>query len=134
MTHAKWTDAYRERFSGLQFIGMGHAQGLSDRPDVISHGRNSGHQAVSLAAAFGASRIILLGYDMQAFKGKAQHFFGEHRHNKAISPYPEFRAHFQTLAAGLAARGIAVINCSRRTALTCVPRGTLGDALGSVAA
>lgn len=132
MRHSQWS-SYRQRFPDVQLIGMGAVDGLSADPSKITHGKNSGHQAVSLAIAFGAARVILLGYDMSATKGKAGHFFGDHR-GGAMSPYPTFRAHFETLARAAKVRGIQIVNCSRQTALTCVPRGTLADALGSVAA
>ena len=128
MAHNQWTDAYRARFADVQFLGMGELTGLSDDPTKISHGRNSGHQAVSLAVAFGARRILLLGYDMEATKGQAAHFFGDHQ-GGSLSPYPAFREAFAPLAAAARSRGIAILNCSRRTALTCVRRAPLAEAL-----
>lgn len=92
-------------------------------------GSNSGYQAINLAYLLGASRIILLGYDMQRTGGQA-HWFGEHPkglHQGAN--YTAWAPLFHPLAADLKAEGVDVINCSRETALTCFARAALDDVL-----
>lgn len=133
MTHSHWTDDRRQRFADVRLIGQGPIQGLSNDPTTITHGKNSGHQAVSLAVAFGAARIVLLGYDMEVTRGQPEHFYDRHGAGPA-SKYLGFRTHFETLISPLRARGIEIVNCSRETALTCVPRGTVTDVLSAVAA
>lgn len=88
-------------------------------PSGLRTGRNSGYQAINLAVHLGATRILLLGYDMSP-DGAQQHWFGDHPDHQ-ISPYAEMRAAFETLMQPLAALGISVVNCSRRTALTAFP-------------
>jgi hypothetical protein len=98
-----------------------------DRP-VISKGSNSGFQAIMLARHFGASRIILLGYDMQRTGGKA-HWFGNHPRPLTQGNPTNWIARFNDGAPALAAEGTEVINASRPTALSCFPRVPLVLAL-----
>lgn len=113
--------------------------GIDSSPDGLCvGGGNSGYQAVNLAVHLGASRILLLGYDLQlSSRGKA-HWFGSHvgMNNPTEGRLIQWRHYFASLVAPLAARGIHVINCSRETALTCFPRQALSEALpaASVAA
>lgn len=88
---------------------------------------NSGAGAIALAALFGATRIALLGYDLQRTGGKV-HWHGDHPaglgNAGSMSKWP---AQFGKLAATL--RGIEVINCSRETALTVFPCARLEEVL-----
>lgn len=109
----------------LQNTGI---EGLERRPFGLRNGRNGGYQAIGLAYHYGASRIVLLGYDMQAQKGRPSHWFGEHAHGMR-SPYDLMRLAFPSIAAPLQAAGVTVLNASRETALTCFPRVSLSEAL-----
>lgn len=141
----KWWEVNRgvPEFRGLKF-GLQHPaacygvtilrqcgqEGLSLDPSEVATGLNSGHQAVNVAVHLGASRILLLGYDMQAREGGPSHFFGEHKSplNKGLS-FDVFKACFATMVEPLKRLGVQVINCSRETALTCFPRAALRDVL-----
>ena len=78
----------------------------------------------------GARRILLLGYDLGRWEGQPTHFFGEHpsKLNKD-SPYASFRAYYETLLEPLTHLGVTLVNCSRKTALKCVRRMPLREAL-----
>ncbi len=106
--------------------------GLELNPSGLRSGRgNSGYQAVNLARHLGASRIILLGFDMQR-SGRQAHFFGSHHpplHDPPDYRWVPWRAAFSTLIAPLAAEGICVINATRSTALTCFPQMSIRQAL-----
>lgn len=105
--------------------------GLSDDPSGLTTGRNSGFAAIGVAVHAGASRVLLLGYDMQCSSAKA-HFFGSHPkglNQTTESMFSLFRSSFETLIEPLRARGVEVINCSRESALACFPRMTLEEAL-----
>lgn len=101
--------------------------GLELAPTGLRAGHNSGYQAVNLAVHLGAARVLLLGYDLGP-DGALTHWFGDHP-SLVPSPYAEMRAAFETLVAPLAAIGVEVLNCSRRTALTAFPCVALEDAL-----
>lgn len=110
----------------LKFINSVDEPGLSESPHVINQGGNSGYQAIGLAYAWGAARVILLGYDMQRTGGKS-HWHGDHKGGlpnlgPALATWP---AKFEAIAR----QWPHVVNATRETALTCFPRATLADAL-----
>jgi hypothetical protein len=108
---------------GLLALRNTGAQGLELQPDGLRTGYNSGYQAINLAVHLGASRIVLLGYDMSG-----DHFFGSHP-DKTKPPFAQCLQAFTTLPGPLADAGVEVINCSRQTALTCFPRRPLAEVL-----
>lgn len=91
---------------------------------------NSGAGAIALAAARGARRIVLLGYDCQHTGGKT-HWHGDHPKGCAGNAAPKtirkWPAQFLDVQGRLA--GVEIINCSRETALTVFPRAQLEEAL-----
>lgn len=102
--------------------------GLETDPGGLRTGRNSGYQAINLAVHLGAARIVLLGYDMAPDAKGQDHYFGQHWHGSRV-PFGAFVDLFATLLEPLKALGIAVLNASRQTALTCFPRVSLAEAL-----
>lgn len=114
------------RFADVQVLKDTGEDGLELDPTGLRTGRNSGYQAINLAVHFGASRILLLGYDMK--RGNKTHWFGDHP-NRQHPPLASFVPFYQRLAPVLKKRGVEVVNCSRETALGCFPRATITDAL-----
>jgi len=108
----------------------GH-DGIELAPTGLRDGRNSGYAAVNLAVHLGAKTIVLLGYDMDAPDGEARsHWFGAHPSPlRGGSPYALFREHFATCIEPLEQLGVRLVNASRWSALTCVPRQPLEGAL-----
>lgn len=111
---------------GLKLIPGAHRQGLGD--PHVNYGSNSGYQAINLAYLLGAGVIILLGYDMQRTAGK-QHWFGDHPPGpmQVASDYGACIGLFPRLGDELSDHGVAVINCTRETALTCFRRAPLNE-------
>jgi hypothetical protein len=97
------------------------AEGLEVKPTGLRNGRNGGYQAINLAVHFGAARILLLGYDMGQGLNREEHWHSEHP-NRSRSPFDVFRRVFPSIVEPLQAVGVEVINCSRRTVLTCFPQ------------
>jgi hypothetical protein len=97
--------------------------GLDVTPDAIRDGANSGYQAINLAVHFGATRIVLLGYDM-----RGDHFFGSHP-DKSKPNFSLCLSTFPTLLKPLAEAGVEVINCTRKTAITCFKQASLESVL-----
>lgn len=151
---AKWIDAHDgvASFQGQKYSIEGGSQpattrpdwcvlrntgfvGLETHPSGLRAGFNSGYQAINLAVHLGATRILLLGYDMGPAPDGRTHWFGDHPEAiRTVSPYDQMRAAFDTLVEPLKALGIEVINCSRRTALTAFPCLPLDRALAERAA
>lgn len=104
--------------------------GLELNPTGLRTGMNSGYQAMNLAVHLGASRVVLLGYDMQRQDGRPSHWFGEHPAAiQSSAPYESFLACFDFIVEPLKRLGVEVVNCSRRTALTCFRRAPLSEVL-----
>lgn len=114
---------------GVTRLEMSGREGLDADPSCLRSGKNSGAAAINLAVHLGATRILLLGYDMSPDRART-HWFGNHPAPlHTHSPYPAFREMFQTQVVPLAARGVEVLNCSRRTLLEAFPRCSLEEAL-----
>lgn len=109
-------------------FGLLHVPGVP-RPGLgkkeVHTGGNGGYQAVNIAYLLGASRICLLGYDMQMTGGKT-HWHGNH--TKTSNPNAhmckKWVSNFDLLYRDLCAEGVELVNCTRDTALN-VPRERL---------
>lgn len=134
----KWTtNRIAARKFGLNVIAERDARGLSNDPGRIHHGHGSGYSMLNLAYLMGASRIVLLGYDLRyapdydGSEKKAgstpRHYFGE---------YPSDLLHWPKMSlkegvhVGLIEyyRSVSkqsvveIINCTPGSALDCFPR------------
>lgn len=123
-----WWKEYGEEalssFSGELWAPLTGIRGV--RKASFDYGKNSGLGAISLAAHWGAQRIILIGYDCQKTDGNA-HWHADHPNGLgnagAVDKWPQ---QFADLAKRLSAE---VVNASRVTALECFPRVSLSEAL-----
>lgn len=128
-------DAKRVHPPGVRVLRKAGAIGLTDDPGALCTGSNSGYQAIHLAVHFGATHILLLGYDMQPAPDGTRHYFGEHpKPLGQRSNYDQFRKTMATLVPPLKQRGVRVWNCSRSTALQCFPRVPLEQAMAELSA
>lgn len=126
-----WTQdkAAAERH-GLKWIESTNRPGLSTTPGLIHQGGSSGYQAINLAWHFGATKVVLLGFDM-AGTGK-RHWFGDHPEGlmqTSEAGYATQRAAFETLPGQLEELGLAVINCNPASAVRCLPIQPIEEAL-----
>ncbi|WP_146745475.1 hypothetical protein [Pseudocitrobacter sp. RIT415] len=90
---------------------------------------NSGSMAIQFAASLGAKHIYLLGYDCSIREGI--HFHGRHtRHlrNPTETSVQKWHREFDGVRNELS--HIDIINCSRRTELTCFPIKSLEAVIG----
>lgn len=116
---------------GVTVLRRSGQRGLEvDDRSALRSGGHSGYAGINLAAHLVGphSRILLLGYDLQPSPTGEHHWHGEHP-NGSHPRYAQWRDIYQTLLAPLAALDISLINCSRATAITGVPRASLADAL-----
>lgn len=104
----------------LQRIKGENADGLGEKS--LHYGKNSGYQAINLAYILGATKIILLGYDMGVTR--QTHWFGDHPKSlQKNSPFSDFISAFNRMKPEN--HNLEIINCTRQTALTCFPRVAL---------
>lgn len=108
-----------------------HDKMLFDEPGVIGSGGNSGFQAINIAAQFGATRILLIGFDMHGANGV--HWYGRNVGRNMNNPldhnYVHWRTAFDKQAKVLAAMGIEVVNASPDSALVCFEHKTIEHTL-----
>lgn len=96
---------------------------LSDTPTEVA-GFDAGTSAMNLAVLFGATEIVMLGYDMLGgrwFNGEIPHFLPN-------PPESDFQRHLSTLpsiAADAKAKGIRIVNVSPISRVTCFERQPL---------
>ncbi len=116
---------------GLSMVWGDRELGFSFRPGRVHLGANSGFQAVNLALLWGATTVVLVGFDM-----RGSHFFGEHPPMARRMPgskgkgFARWIRHFETAAASLPADR-RIINATPGSALTCFPMMTLEEALNA---
>jgi hypothetical protein len=102
----------------------GKVDGLSSDPSALRTGHTSGYQALGLAIAAGATRIVLLGYDYRFVDGKS-HWHGGHRIPVGEDVYRNtFAQPFSTLKLP---EGVSVINCSMASVLKVFPKQPIED-------
>jgi hypothetical protein len=131
--HPRVTDktAVAARYGLRVVAGAGQidAPGFSLDPARIHYGNSSGFQAINLALLFGATRILLVGFDMRTpTAGQPRHFFGDHADpamNRAR--YEHFLPAFTEAARRLPPH-IKIVNCTPGSALRCWPALSLEDA------
>lgn len=126
--HEKDADAY---FPAVRVLRHSLEPGLSSDPAILCSGHNSGYQAINLAILFGGVRVILLGYDAQPTNGRAHHH-GNHPpglSNPTEWSYRDWLLAYANLPDAAARLGAVVLNASRETAITSIPRVSLEDVL-----
>lgn len=91
---------------------------------------NSGAGLVNLVALWGVANIILLAYDMMRGEKGESHNFGDHEGGLPnLGTLDQWAERMGPITRDLEARGVSIVNASRRTAIEAVPRRTLVEAL-----
>lgn len=117
---------------GVRKLHNSGVLGFDPNPECVRTGGNSGYQAIHIAAHAGASRILLIGFDM-----RGGHWHGDHPQglvNTVEETFHKWRGRFESLAASLP-KAVHVINCTPGSALRAFESMELEHALeGSFAA
>lgn len=105
---------------------------LVDEPGVIGSGGNSGFQALNIAVQFGATGIVLIGFDVTDRGGI--HWYDRNEwpnaNNPAASNFERWKRAFDASVPVLQRNGIEVVNTSQYSALKCFKYATLEATLG----
>lgn len=120
-----WWRLHAPEFAGEKVSGV-PVDGVPRAQDVVS-GSNSGLIAVQEAVRRGATKILMLGFDMHG-----THYFGEHPkplRNTSKDRFEVFKRQFHHYQP----KGVDILNCTEGSALTCYPMARLGDHLESMA-
>ena len=114
----------------VKILLRGGRLGLSLERDRVN-GNNSGYGAIDLAMKFGASPIILLGFDMRMVNGKHNYHDG-HRRAVGSGVYAnQFIPALRTIPKAVKKLdlGVEIINCTPDSELDCFPMGRIEDYL-----
>lgn len=101
-----------------------------DRPGRLGAGGNSGFQTLNLAVQFGATGIMLIGFDMRLDRGV--HWHGRHPDPLSNPTEHNVKRWCKACDGGkdkLRELGVQVINCSAESALQSYPKMTIEGAL-----
>ena len=130
-THPKTRDV-----NWVKFIAKdsNHPKGISSNPKMISWNSNSGAAAISVAAHAGASRIILLGFDMKLNTTNDKHWHTLYGSPDKSDPQRKrkmpFRRHllgFPEIAKDAKRMGIEILNISPDSAINCFRKVTVKE-------
>lgn len=109
-------------FAGRKFCGVPDVQGV-ERFEGIPSSSNSGLLGLHVALKLGATRILLLGYDMHG-----AHYFGPHAaplKNTTPQRFSVFQAQFRRFQP----RGVKILNCTPGSQLQAYPMADLEASL-----
>jgi hypothetical protein len=124
-------DIKRVEIARINAPGKKYSDAIVTETGTVGAGGNSGFQALNLAVQFGARRIILIGFDMTDASGV--HWYGRNSWVGANNPdqgnFRRWIAAFEGAARQLERMGIAVVNASANSALTCFPKARLENVL-----
>lgn len=101
--------------------------GISTVPYTVCWNANSGAAAISLAANLGATKIILLGFDMKLDKAGNSHWHKEYSANPS-KKNTVFRRHlrgFPEIAKDAQRMGITILNASPDSEIISFPKMTV---------
>jgi len=94
---------------------------------VIQQGRSSGHTAVSLAVAFRAATVVLLGFDMRVVDGR-EHHHDEYTGERDLGQYAtDFVPAFNGWREAALAREVTIVNATPGSALHEFPMVSLDE-------
>lgn len=97
---------------------------FSTDPAIVHYGNNSGFQAVNVALLKGASRVVMVGFDM-----RGAHFFGQHpKPLRNPTSFASFIRSFNVASKHLPA-GVTIVNATPGSDLRCFPIMTVSEAL-----
>ena len=119
-----------EKHNWIKYLPRDHkGRGISDNPNSVSWNYNSGAAAISFAIHAGATKIILVGFDMKLDMSSKQHCHNLYNRGaitdaKRIMKLP-FNRHlkgFPEIAKDAKRMGVSILNASPDSAITDFPK------------
>lgn len=106
----------------LMIVRRGRTFGHCRSDTGIGWNRSSGAAAIDLAVNMGATRVILLGFDMRRVNGEKNYRKHENDGKTNPNPWDYFMEGLHRLADDLSMLGFEVYNATPETALECFPK------------
>jgi len=100
----------------LRYIELQADAPLQAGAQTVRKGRSSGHTAIALAVACGASRVVLLGYDMRMSAGRS-HFHDAYSAQDEARMAKDWLPAFRGWRKDAEAAGVAIVNATPGSAL-----------------
>lgn len=100
----------------------------TERADAVAWNRNSGTSAINVAWHMGAKRVVLVGFDMKARRGKT-HFHSYYGKDRKVKSYDKHLKAFPHVAEDAKRIGLEIVNCCADSAIEQFPVMTLEEAL-----
>jgi len=128
-------------FPDVRVLENGGPDYVCDEGLRLGNWKNSGAQAVHLAARLYAKRILLLGFDFSGSRetkdGTRDHWFGRHIDKPGCrmdinSDTDAIRKLFRILTDHLHSRGVEIVNCSPGSTIDWLPTSTIEKEFASV--
>lgn len=113
---------------GIDVVHRGKGRGLDMRVGYVGWNCSSGGSAINLAAQLGATRIVLLGYDMRVVNGQKNWLPHDEERTK-LNPYVNFLRPFGRIKQDAKRLGIEVLNATPGSALRKFPFVNLDEVL-----
>jgi hypothetical protein len=112
---------------GIIRIKRRNMVGISSNPSVVYWNKSSGASAINLAYLLGASKIVLLGFDMK-MRGDRHNWHSNHKNTPQPAVYKNvFLKPFEQVAIDAHLRKIKIINATNDTDLTVFQRMPLKE-------
>ena len=111
--------------AGVRYVPRGPSVAMSTDPTNLGGAVCAGGSAINAAALFGATTIVLLGFDMRT----TGHWHDRTLLEPEAKHYERFIPPIERLGAALKAAGVRVINATPGSALTCFPFQPIEDVL-----
>lgn len=113
---------------GVKLLALGEMQRLeTKRRHVVAHCRNSGGQAINIAYHAGASRVLLIGFDMRMQDRQAHHHGGHHGKQTTNEHINRHIRNMERIA--VQRLDMDIINCTPGSALQGFKKASLVDIL-----
>lgn len=103
----------------IHIIRHTNGLGLNVTRHIVNFNQSSGAAAVNLAFHFGASKIILIGYDMRWVDGQSN--WHPHPIPRSDKPYTNFIRPFRHIACDAKAYGVSILNATPNSELPFFP-------------
>lgn len=113
----------------IKFVERGSKNMLSPHRNVINHGNNSGYCGVHLAYLFGATTIILVGFDMKIVNSQ-HNFHNDHERKMRDDIYTdEYIPVFDTIREPLRNKGVILLTTTKDSGLRNIPYIAIEEAI-----
>jgi len=126
----KFANRPLEEMEGIKYLikDSSNRLGLTTKRRMVSWNHNSGAAAINLAVHLGATRVVLLGFDMSLGHRGASHWHPGHGARRS----PPFERHlrgFPDIARDAERLGVEIINACPDSAIEAFPRVELKEVI-----